>query len=126
MILRRSKLTNLGKNTADANSREVSWSFAAAGLKTASVEMGYLHSNVADTVFDALLDMYIADTATDMFFSDDAATPNSGDQGLRAYFLCTDMSQDQELEGAIQYTFTFVPVRYDDSGTLRNPAWYEV
>ena len=117
---------NLGKNTADVSSREVSWQFQAPGLKTASVEVGYLHSNASDTVFDALLGMYTSDTVYDMFFSDDAGTPNAGDQGLRAYFVCTDMSQEQELEGAIQYTFSFVPTRYDDSGTLRNPAWYEV
>ena len=117
---------NLGKNTAEVASREISWSLVAPGLKTASVEVGYLHSNAADPVFDALLDMYIADTVTDMFFSDDNGTPNAGDQGLRAHFICTDMSQDQELEGAIQYTFTFEPTRFDDSGTLRNPEWYEI
>lgn len=116
----------LDKNTATVASREVDWELSSAALKTASVELGYLHSNAADTVFDALLDMYLNDTVTDMFFSDDDETPSTGDQGLRAHFICTGMSQDQELQGAVQYTFSFQPVRFDDGGTLRVPEWFEV
>ena len=116
---------NLGKNTATVASRDVDWELAAPALKTASVDIGYLHTNVADTVFDALLSMYINDDVKDMFISDASGGVSTGDQGLRAHFICTDMSQEQALQDSVEYSFSFQPTRFNDSGTLRVPEWFE-
>lgn len=115
----------LGKNMGNITARDVDWELKGAGLKTASVEFGYLHKQGTDTVFDALLDSYISDTPVDMAFMD-GAIATSANQGLRAYFIASGMDQGQELEEGLGYTFTVEPTREDDSGTLRNPQWYEV
>ena len=117
---------NLGKNTAEIKSRVSSWTTSAPGTKTLSVDVGYLHKpGGTDTVFDVLQDMFWNDTVKEFAIMDDAGGIASGDVGLRAHFICTDMTQDQALEDGVQYTFTLEPVLEDDSGTLREPEWYE-
>lgn len=114
---------SLGKNMGTVTSRETDWELKGAGFKTASVTFGYLHEPTTDTVFDALLDSYIADTAVDMVFAD-GAVATSGNQGLRAHFIVTDMSQSQDMEEPLMFDFTVEPTRFDDSGTLRVPQWW--
>jgi len=114
----------LGKNMADLNSREQSWSLKGAALKTAQVSFGYLHVVGADTVFDALLDSYIADTPVPLALLD-GLVATSGTQGLRGYFVVSGMDQDQSLEEGFSYSFTADPVRWND-GTLRVPEWMDV
>jgi hypothetical protein len=114
---------SLGKNMGTVTSRETDWELKGAGFKTASVTFGYLHEPTTDTVFDALLDSYIADTPVDMIFSD-GAVATTGNQGLRAHFIVSDMSQSQDMEEPLMFDFTIDVTRFDDSGTLRNPQWW--
>ena len=115
----------LSKNMVDLPSREVDWMLKGAGLKTAQVTFGYLFVTGVDTVFDALLGSFISDTPLDMAFMD-AAIATTLSQGLRAYFIISGMDQGQGLEDGITHSFTADITRYNDSGTLRNPQWYEV
>lgn len=117
---------DLGKNEAEVNSRESEWEMVGAGLKTVSVDFGYLNvPGTSDTVFQALKDAYINDTPT-QFAIMDQAVGTSNSKGVRAYFIVTGMSRPEPLEGALMYNFTLRPTRFDDSGTLREPEWYEV
>ena len=116
---------NLGKNMADLNSRESPWNYKGAGLKTAQISFGYLHQVGDDTVFDALLDSYVADTVVPLLLLDGLlATSNS--QGLRGYFIISAMDQDQALEEGFSYSFTADPVRWVESGTSYPPEWHKV
>lgn len=118
---------NMDKNIAEIMSRATSWTLSAAGTKSLAVEVGYLHTpGNDDTVFGVFQDMFFNDTVKQMAIMDDAAGLTSNDVGVRGFFICSAMNQEQELNGAVQWSFSFVPVRYDDSGTLRVPEWYEV
>jgi len=114
---------SLGKNMGTITSRETDWELKGAGFKTASVTFGYLHEPTTDTVFDKLLDSYIADTAVEMIFLDGIET-TTGNQGLRAHFIVSDMSQTQDMEEPLMFDFTVDPTRFDDAGTLRVPQWW--
>lgn len=113
----------LGKNMGTVTSRETDWELKGAGFKTASVSFGYLHEPTTDTVFDALLDSYISDTPVDMIFLDGVST-TTGNQGLRAHFIVSDMSQTQDMEEPLAFDFTVDVTRFDDGGTLRVPQWW--
>jgi aryl-phospho-beta-D-glucosidase BglC (GH1 family) len=113
----------LSKNMVDLPSREIDWSVKGAGLKTMQVTFGYLMVSGADTVFDALLDSFISDTPIGMAFMN-GAIATSTNQGMRAYLVASGMDEDQGLEEGLSHAFTFDIVRFNDSGTLRNPEWY--
>lgn len=118
---------NLDKNIADVLTRATKWTLSAPGSKTLAVEGTYLHKpGNSDTVFDTLQDMFWNDTIQDMFFSDDGGTPNTNDVGVRAHFMCSSLSQEQQNDNVVEFSVSLVPVFYDDSGTLRVPEWYEV
>ena len=102
-------------------SRDTDWELKGAGFKSASVTFGYLHTLGSDGVLTVLMDSYMADTPVDMWFGDgDSVAP----QGLRAFFIVSDMSQSQDMEEPLMYDFVVDITRYDDNGTLRNPQWY--
>jgi hypothetical protein len=115
----------LTKGRAEAASRKSGWKTFGAGLKEAGLEFGYLHEKGADTVFDVLLSSYISDVVKE-FACMDQAIATSGAQGLRFFGQAFEMTQAQELEGAVQYNFVIAPTRKEESGTLIEPDWYEV
>jgi len=116
---------NLGKGEADVSSRETSWKLAKGALKELEISFTYRHKAGADTVFDALLAAYLADTAVE-FAVMDAAITESGAQGPRAFCEIFSMNLTQELENASEYEFTLKPTYHEESGSLIEPEWYEV
>ena len=123
IVAARDIAVSLGKNMGTVTSRESDWELKGAGFKTASVTMSYLHEPTTDTVFDKLLDSYIADTPVDMIFAD-GAVATTGNQGLRAHFIVSDMSQSQDMDDPIMFDFTFDVTLFNDGGTLRPPEWW--
>ena len=116
---------NLGKGEADVSSRETSWKLAKGALKELEISFTYRHKAGADTVFDALLAAYLADTAVE-FAVMDAAITESGAQGPRAFCEIFAMNLTQELENSSEYEFTLKPTYHEESGSLIEPEWYEV
>ena len=116
---------NLGKGEADVSSRETSWKLAKGALKELEISFTYRHKAGADTVFDALLAAYLADTAVE-FAVMDAAITESGAQGPRAFCEIFAMNLTQELENSAEYEFTLKPTYHEESGSLIEPEWYEV
>jgi len=116
---------NLGKGEADVSSRETSWKLAKGALKELEISFTYRHKAGDDTVFDALLAAYLADTAVE-FAVMDAAITESGAQGPRACCEIFSMNLTQELENSSEYEFTLKPTYHEESGSLIEPEWYEV
>lgn len=115
----------LGKNTASLATRETGYDVQGGGLKTSSLSFSYLHKPGTDTVHDALRSSFDSDTATEFYVADGAAA-TSGTQGYRMYGIVTKFDFVQELEGGSMFDVEIAPARFDDSGTLRLPVWYEV
>ena len=116
---------NLGKGEADVSSRETSWKLAKGALKELEISFTYRHKAGDDTVFDALLAAYLADTAIEFAVMDaDIAEP--GAQGPRAFCEIFAMNLTQELENAEELEFTLKPTYHEEASVLIEPDWYEV
>jgi hypothetical protein len=110
---------------ADIMSRASSFKFKKSALKEIQITFGYLHTRGADTVFDALLALFMNDTQVQFAAMDDAITL-VGAQGIKAYMECSDMSQEQPQEGGVSHSFTLDLAFFDEGGTQIAPSWYEV
>ena len=116
---------NLGKGEADASARFSGWKLTKGALKELEISFTYRYKRGADTIFDALVAAYIADTPIEVVILDDEIT-TEGAQGPRAYCEVFSMNLTQELENTAEYEFTLKPTYFEESGELVEPEWYEV
>lgn len=120
---------SLASGTADVMSRASVWKSKVPTLDELSVTFGYLyHSDVGDTLFNALRTAYLAKTPWHWAVLDNInATPGvKGAQGVAFIGILTEMSHEQPLEGVVQYNFKIDPIRTKVSGAIVNPAWLTI
>lgn len=76
--------------------------------RTCSVQMEHDPAASADnTAFEAFRDAFQSQTSTVILAILDADEGTTGSQGLHAFFQCTKMDVNQELEDATLYDFEF-------------------
>lgn len=117
--------TSLGKNLATLAARDSAWEFKGPALKTASLEIGYLHKPGADTIFDVFKDAYLNDTLVELLVLDQLVA-TSGAKGPRLHVIISGLDEDQPLEDGIKFSIRGEVAREDDDGTLREPTWHVV
>lgn len=116
---------DLTKAEVELAERASGWLQTGGGRKQGAVTFDYLHNAGTDTVFDALLDSYLNDTPIEMAFMDQAIA-TTGAQGLRAPMLVTQLSQAQELDGALMFAVAVKVTRMVEGGSVIVPSWLEV
>ncbi len=116
----------LSAGEADISSRVGKFKLAGQAQLEAAVEFGYLHVFGDETVRDALIASYISNTIREFAFMD-ALIATSKARGLRSFMASFGMPQEQNLDGAVLYTFTFKPTyKEEPAGTYIEPSWYTI
>jgi len=113
------------KDEADQRSRSSGWAKAKGVHKALEITITYRKKQGTDTVFDFLQAACLAGTAVE-FAILDGSSSSSGVQGVRAYCEIFGLEDTQDLASTEEVQFTIKPTYYEDSGTERDPEWYEI
>jgi hypothetical protein len=110
---------------ADASSRMSTWRGNVATLKDLEISFTYRKKSGTDTVFTALIAAALAGTVLEYCVMD-AATTETGAQGIRAFCQIFSVGNTQDLESTEEVEFTLKPTYKEESAALVNPDWYTV
>lgn len=113
----------LSKGEADASRRESDWKLTRGGLKDLSVEFGYRWKPGGDTVFDAIWDSFVNNTAVQVYVADgDVGTADT--EGIRGFVEVMENGYDQGLEETQLFNVSAKLTDWEEASALVEPDWF--
>jgi hypothetical protein len=114
------------KGEAELKDRESDWKKVLGGLKELGLKFTYNEKkSVNDTVFAALWDSWLNDTAVECAAMN-GLIATTGNKGYRAYLMVTEMERSEELEAVVAWDVTMKLTEHEESGATIEPDRYVV
>ena len=112
-------------DAADASARYSRYKKYVAGLVDESIQFGYQYSTDSDTIWDALKGAYVAGTSLQMAVADGAIATN-GTTYHKDWYIFTEFSSEENLDGSKTFQVTAQPTPKFSSGSLVDKTYTTV